>query len=98
MNWRTEWAALSARIRGIAEAAEFYVRTTGVRSTDIYSVLTYSLLPQARSIHSQLESFAASYSGTLPSAAEDCLKRFLLLRPDVFSNTDSDRDGAIQFA
>ena len=37
-NWRSEWEALSARINGLLNAGQFFIRAMGVVSGDSYNV------------------------------------------------------------
>ena len=95
MSWRTEWNALAARIRGVTEAAAFYVSCTGVQ--DGYRVVAHSLRPQMRDIHELLRSFAVTFGEQLPASARACLTRFLEQRPDVFRNENVIDNQALQF-
>ncbi len=97
MNWRTEWIALSARIRGVTDATQLYYHARSGRTSDEYSTIKQSLLPRTRSIYLAIEVFANTLDDRLPIAAVECIKQFLSTRRDVFTNSDVLTDGAILF-
>jgi hypothetical protein len=77
MNWRDEWKALGARIEGLLQAGDFFVRTLRISSEDPYRVADNHLGRHACEIVDQLSAFLSSHGASMPPGAAAGLKRFL---------------------
>jgi hypothetical protein len=94
MNWRTQWFAIAARIRGLVDACAFLYQCRG---KDGYSAEKHHLLPQCRSVREEIQRFLEDHSKSILSRAAECVHRFLETRPEVFHDPGVQRDSAVQF-
>lgn len=86
MNWIEQWQGLSARIGGLLSAGEFLLSAFKVDSSDSFSVVRKSLIPEFKAILAELESFKTNHAAELPSQADTALKMFLGQKWAAFDN------------
>src|SRR2546425_7866241 len=77
MSWIDDTRALDQRIRGLIEAANFFVRALAVDSEDAYSVCDNYLCPEARRIFEEVEALRDRYACLLPPTAIGAMNRFI---------------------
>lgn len=77
MNWVEQWRALSARIEGLITAGEFVLSAFKVNSSDTFSVVRKSLVPEFQAILAELQRFKDNHATELPSQAATALATFL---------------------
>jgi hypothetical protein len=77
MNWVEQWRALSARIEGLISAGEFVLSAFKVNSSDVFSVVRKSLVPEFQAILAELQKFKNNHAAELPSQAATALATFL---------------------
>lgn len=77
MNWVEQWRALSARIEGLLSAGEFVLSAFRVNSSDVFSVVRKSLVPEFQAILAELQKFKNNHATELPSQAATALATFL---------------------
>ncbi len=86
MTWRTEWTAISNRIRALLDAGTFFLQARAISTDDPYSVSRTQLLPQARDVYQALNLFEQAYCSVLAPEARDSLQRFLEDRRSIFTD------------
>lgn len=77
MIWRSEWGALSIRIKSLMEAANFYMRAQAVSSEDSKQVGKKHIFRQATETNSALLKFFEAHRKVLPEAAGKRIESFL---------------------
>ncbi|MBI2538506.1 MAG: hypothetical protein HYW04_01730, partial [Deltaproteobacteria bacterium] len=77
MNWLEQWRALSARIEGLIRAGEFVLSAFKVNSSDTFSIVRKSLIPEFQAILAELETFKKNHATELPPQAATALATFL---------------------
>jgi hypothetical protein len=76
MIYADQWKALSSRIRGLMQAGELHARFLSIRSSDTYA-RGRELRAQCESVLTALASFRAVYKESLPTAAAECIDKFI---------------------
>jgi hypothetical protein len=76
MNYQDQWEALSTRIRGLMQAAQFHASLLAVRNSDSYGRGKY-LGEQCAQVRDGLVSFQSAFRQTLPPAALAALDAFI---------------------
>ncbi len=79
MSWLIEWQALSARIQGLLDAANFFFNSQRNCSSDDRGVREKILLKTAMDIESDLAKFREGFFSILSAQACECIERFLLV-------------------
>lgn len=101
MNWHHEWKALSARIKGLLDAGNFFYSAHQHSSADDQSVRKKILLKNAEKIFSSLNDYLESYRSSFPEEALSSLERFLN-QPEIknfnFNPSSIQIRGHVQFA
>ncbi len=77
MNWQIEWQALSARIKGLLDAASFFYGSRGLDSGDSCEVQRFILLREGEKIFDNLNAFSNKHKSVLPDIASGCVNDFL---------------------
>jgi hypothetical protein len=100
MLWKTEWNAISGRIRGLEPVAKIYLTAQLKNSSDPYGIGRRQLLPHSIDIFETLEKFLSSQQSNLSEAASKCLTAFVATYKDkkIFdrtTDTPMDKDRAI---
>jgi hypothetical protein len=86
MGLKTEWEAIEARIRSLAEAGQFLVMANAHvgASVDMYSIIDNDLLPNAARVYATLQEFFAVHGNSLPPKARLALESFFQTKSDFF--------------
>lgn len=77
MSLHTEWKAIAARIEGFLRSTGTFSQLLAVNSDDPFATASAILLPEAKGIFEELRQLAQRHEGTLPTAAQEALCRFL---------------------
>lgn len=77
MSWLSEWQALSSRINGIVDAANFFFNSQRNSSSDERGVRKKVLLKTAMDIENDLARFTEGFCSVIPVQACECIERFL---------------------
>jgi hypothetical protein len=77
MSWRGEWRAIDARIVGLGTSARDLVRSYGVRSNDILSVIKTVLIPSANRLFQDLTAFLKANKQAIPKEGASVIESFL---------------------
>ncbi len=74
LPWRSEWSAISARIKGIFEAGNLLLKS---HSGDSLDTIRKILFPQTEAIYFLIKSFRQDNENQLPEQAMSCINEFL---------------------
>lgn len=77
MTWLQQWQALAARIEGLLRAGEFLVSAFRVNSSDVFSVVRKSFLPELTAINTEIENLGQTYASELPPQASEALQKYV---------------------
>ena len=96
MNWLSEWKALSAQIKGIIEAARFYIESNRTGHNDSFQVAREQLVPQITTLIKALTAFRTNYKDYIPVDAAEFLIAQLQQVPSI-TNRPLVRDNPFVF-
>ena len=77
MSWGDCWRGIAARIDSLTKAGELTASAFKVNSSDPFSVVRKSLMPELEEIKQELSKFRDNYEKSLPEVAATSLARFL---------------------
>ena len=80
MSWMSEWKAISNRIAGLTEAAQFFVQ---FQQQDSRGSMKRVLLPQVEQIYDLIRQFNETYKENLSPNAQECIANYLDLDKDI---------------
>jgi hypothetical protein len=86
-----QWAAISARIRGLADAARLFSQFQGVSRSDSYGG-GRSLSEQYLSVYQSLEQFRDGFQPSLPTGVFDTISQFLSRHGSLFTDQSGTRN------
>src|SRR5258708_6131781 len=77
MVWRSEWAAIAARIDGLMDASRFLLDAFGGVDLDAHQSVRLQIMPEARGLGMALRTFHHQHRNHLPDNARRFLETFL---------------------
>lgn len=92
ISWRTEWAAIDARIKGLLSGGNFFVQSLQGSRSDDHSVGRRILLPQSKAVYSLILKFKTRHESSLTDRAVAALVTFSRVWEEKLRDTDTEMD------
>lgn len=77
LPWRSEWSAISAKIKGLVEAGNLFFKSIEKYSEDSFGTIRKVLFPQAEKTYLLIDNFREDHENQLPEQAISCINEFL---------------------